>query len=187
MSTAREGTRMPGGAGLRYSLVVLGALVTLGCASTQRPSACRAQIQSMPMANENGLQFGLNRNESKPLVTALITGVKVECVPAHHESSSTNNVKRDAYTDYELATTAEIKYTISNSKAFQEATRLGNADAALIVEGVSRAGVVLGAAGTTFRVVDGGTTGTASVKIVGISGEEIRRVAVVRARWNYGH
>jgi hypothetical protein len=89
----------------------------------------------------DGLQFGSNPSDPnpKPVVTAQITSVRVECVPAHHESTIANNVKRDAYTDYELATTTEISYTISDPKAFQNAaTRFGGLlDATLIVEGVS--------------------------------------------------
>jgi len=120
------------------------------------------------------------------LVSARISDVRVECIPLNHESTNTENVKRDTHADYELAVTAVIRYTISDSKAFLDATSSGGLSAPVIIEAVSSSGVVLGSTFTTFAVVGGGSAGTASAKIRDLSEEEIRRVAFVQASWQYG-
>ena len=160
------------GAGSRRALslilLVSGAVLISACNSLQMSSACPAPLQGRPLTSGDGIQWRHNANDPKPSASARITAVRVECIPIRHESTTTNNLKKDAYTDYEIAVTAEITYTVSAPTAFENITPFSSLEleASLIFEGISHAGVVLGSATTSFTVVNGGTTGTASAKIV---------------------
>jgi hypothetical protein len=101
-------------------------------------------------------------------------------IPAYHPATETDQGRRAAYTGYELAATASLGYKIANETSF------GTRDANLIFEAVAASGVVLGSAQTAFRIVSGGTSGTASARIAALSDEEIRRVTSVQVRWAYG-
>ena len=98
----------------------------------------------------------------------------------------TEKVKQAAFTDYTLATTATVNYKISDEKFFEDATQFRDMDANVTFEAISSSGVVLDSSTASFRVVRNGSSGTASAKITGLSEEEIRRVSVTRARWQYG-
>ena len=156
----------------------------IGCDGLQvsTPSACPAMLRAEPAYGLSAIEWG-----GSDKVSAEITAVVVECIPAHHETVATDRAKQVAFTDYELAATATVVYKIADAIFFEDATGSSNMDATLVFEALSNTGVVLGFAPSSFRVVGGGTAGTASAKILGLSDEEIRRVVSVRAKWQYGH
>jgi len=107
----------------------------------------------------------------------------IECIPDRHVAVEARGIKKSAYTDYEIAVTAEVVYKIndepffnSNPGAFEVSGRL---------EAVTAAGVVLGSESPSFRLVRGSTRGTMSGKILYLSADEITRVVAVRAGWEY--
>jgi hypothetical protein len=166
-------------------VIGFGAGFVAGCdnMAMPKPNACPSSLQGAPSPNASGIQWGGDVEK----VSANIVSVLVECVPQHHTAVETNNTKRDAFTDYELAATATVTYKIIDKTFFESATDFRNMDASIIFEVLTGSGVVLGSAKTTFRIVGGGTSGNASAKISSLSDEEIRRVTLVRARWEYGH
>lgn len=86
-----------------------------------------------------------------PKVWATITDVSVECVPV-----PTSTERPSAYSYYEIAATAKIRYGIDDLVFFRDLARNKDLEGTAIFEAVSASGVVLGSAQGSIRIIEGG-------------------------------
>ena len=159
------------------------AVLAGGCGQPPEQNACPPLPPGIVPANGTGIEW---RSDGDVAALAVITRVAVECIPNRHEAVRTTTAQLDAFTDYGLAATATVKYTVFNSTWLESRTRSGAFDAAAMFEAVSESEVVLGSDSASLTLEIDGTETTLSAQIPGLSDEELRRVSVVRVRWRYG-
>jgi hypothetical protein len=132
----------------------------------------------LTIAAFNGGQGRINMSMQTPIYLRFWWSVS----PLTTKRVVTEKAQQQAFTDYELAVTATISYKIPDATVFAS----NSASDTILFEALSDTGVVLGSASSSLKLVDGGgTRGTTSAKIVGLSDEEIRRITTVQARWKY--
>jgi hypothetical protein len=139
------------------------------------------EIPSAPSVGEAGISWG----GPIPVVSAVITDVKVECFPQQHVAVRRRGVQRDAFTDYQIDATAWVGCRVEDVQAFRRTSNPGYR-ATIVFEAVSASSVVIGSAEGSFRPVEGLQTTTVSARIPSLSEAKVQRVAYVIARWRYG-
>ncbi len=130
---------------------------------------CPAQVVSAPSTEHSGIEWTPGK------VSAQIGTVLTECIP--HRISATEKVA--ASTEYEIAVTARINYVLDKDE-------YRTFEARLIFEAMTANGVVIKSNNSSFRLVRGGNSGTASAVITALSREEVARVKRIVVRWEYG-
>ncbi|HSB04402.1 MAG TPA: hypothetical protein VLK23_04350, partial [Thermodesulfobacteriota bacterium] len=103
-----------------------------------------------------------------------IIAVDVECVAARGGKTGT---------EYEFAATAHISYQIIDRKFFRKATAFSDLEANLIFEPVTASGCRLAIIPGVVRLIENADMTTTSVKISGLSAEDLKRVVGVQVRW----
>lgn len=172
---------------VRRNQRLLGIVTSLallsGCSRGMRrldQNECPTGITAQP-SSHSGIVWG----GDKAKIQAEIISVAVECYPVRHRSIEREKARREAFTDYKIAATANVTYKIKDEQFLARVTKDGNIEATVIFEALSASGVELRWAMGTFRVVKRGSTGTVSATIAGLSEEEIVTVTSVQARWRY--
>ena len=130
---------------------------------------CPSQIVAQPSPGSSGIQWSVGK------VSANITSVVIECIP--HRFPATD--KGAATTEYEIASTAKINFVLDKDE-------YPTYEALVVFEAMTENGVVLKSNASSFRLIRGGSSGTASAVIHGFSREEIARVRRLTVRWEYG-
>lgn len=157
------------------------ALVACQKGSPSQRDLCPTGLKGIPVSGEAAIGWGPH---TLPKARAWIVSVAVECFPAASPVNDGGAARHVPVTGYQIAATANVTYEIRDSK-WLEALPLG-LTAAVIFEAVSANGVVLASKEGKLRVVPGGDGGTVSATISGLSGPEIQRVSLVRAKWRFG-
>lgn len=161
----------------KYSAVIWGITLLLlsgGCdliIDSYHPK----QILGYPSPSESSIQLRYN----KVKVTAKIISVDVECTPVKKENAGRWIFGGE--TEYEIAAIAHIGYKIID-KGFK-ATAFSNLEADLIFEPVTASGCRRALVTKKVRFIENADLTTTSVKIRGLSVEEINRIFGVQARW----
>jgi hypothetical protein len=139
-------------------------------------------IKAMPSATESGMMWG----GDKAKIIASIDSVVMECIPVERTNDDSSKFKGSGGSAYEIAATANISYSIIDKKFFKNASTFSNIEPKVIFEAITSNGVVIGQASGSIRIIENGSTAKASTKIYGLTLEEIKRIAKVEARWEYG-
>jgi hypothetical protein len=161
-------------------LLAVGTMMLYGCDIKEyffNPN----NIMATPSPSESGIQWG----ENKPIVTANILSVAIECFPVKtYEGGGLFGGR--AKNKYEIAATARVSCNIIDKNSYDKSARYPGFESHIIFEALSISGVVLGQALGQYRVVEGAGITTVSVKILDMSFEEVNKVKRVQARWKYG-
>ena len=164
-------------------LVLAAAVLVAGCGWLPAQNACPRPLPGTVPASGTGIEW---RNEGEVTVAAVLTNVAVECIPTRHDAVRTATAERDGFTDYALAATATVIYTVFDRTWLESRTRSGAFDATVMFDAVSDSEVVLGSASSSLTLEVGETATTVSAQIPSLSDEEIRRVSAVSVSWQYG-
>ena len=152
----------------RRDATTLGVILTLvvilagGCGQPPEENDCPPSPPGIVPASGTGIEW---RNDGDVAALAVLTRVAVECIPNRHEAVGTTTAQRDAVTDYELAVTATVKYTVFDRAWLENQARSGAFDAAVMFEAVSESEVVLGSGSASMTLEIGGTETTVSAQI----------------------
>jgi hypothetical protein len=146
----------------------------MGCAEIREQieseaNVCPQTIKGLPHPSNSGIEWTARKS-----VSANIKSVVIECIPRRIAATE----KTSASTEYQIATTATIAYSLSMAD-------YGTFNAFLKFEAVTAKGVVLKSGSSFFKLVRGSTSGNASAVITGFSPEEISRVDHVNVGWEY--
>ena len=138
----------------------------------RRPTnSCPPSTPGYPLWGASGISWGPGK---APPVQATIASVAAECIPPDAPGEKT------ASHGYSVAITATVNYKGSNDW-FNGLIP----DQTVIFECRTKNQVVLGSQESTIHFVRGGTDGTVSAKISGLTAEEVSRMGFVYARWKY--
>jgi hypothetical protein len=161
----------------RFTLLV-GGLVTALVACQKAPpiqrDLCPSGLQGVPVLGQSGIEWGGGK---KPKIEATIESVAVQCFPPDRGAGGIGD-------GYQIAATANVAYQVHDAK-WLESLPLG-LSATVIFEAVTANGVVLSSKETELSFAPSLSRATASVKMLGLSGAEIKRVSLIQARWRYG-
>jgi len=164
-----------------YSVLILGIttlLLSAGCnlfEDSYRPG----KISAYPSPSESSIQWGGHKGR----VRANIVSVDVECVPVKKKDDDTGIFRGKTRTEYEISATAHIDYQIVGKGFIRDTGGSSNLEANLIFEPVTAAGYRLAIVKRRVRLVENAGLTKASVKISGLSNEEIKRVVGLQAKW----
>lgn len=132
-----------------------------------------SKIVTKASAGQSGIKYeGYSKITN---ASANIGEIRFECVKNYSVNDNSKSKRRE----YDIAVTAQINYTIENEY-------LSPYHSTVIFEAMSKSGVVLGSASAPVKLIVNNTQTKASAKILGLSPDEMNKVATIIARWDYG-
>ena len=162
---------------------LLGSIVMLcGCDLLPEQKYTANNVVARPSATESGMMWGGDQAK----IVANIDSVVIECIPIEKVKNESSTSKSRGNTEYEIAASASVTYSIIDQKFFKDITLFKSLEPAVIFEAMTASGVVIGHSRGTVRVIENGSVGKVSAKIMGLTREEIKRIKRVEARWEYG-
>lgn len=156
--------------------LVCGWLASCSLTAPAEQNLCPNDIQTEVSPVAGGITWG---RSTPPVGSAKLGEIRIECLKVQNPAIETPQIKRGAFTDYQIAVSAEVSYEISASAKYVPTSTL------VSFEALSDSKVVLRSGNGLFQPVRNGTLGLVSGRITNLSDDEIKRVKFVRVGWVY--
>jgi len=154
--------------------ILRGSLLLMALAGSFSCNADRCPSHLATIVERGGATYASSSD------TATIENVASECIPLAEPAIETPVIKRGPRTQYEIASTATVRY--ATHEIFSGLAPGSAAYARVVFEAVTRSGVVLGSSSTRLHVLPGESQVAVSDEITGLAPEEVTRVSTVRVR-----
>lgn len=164
----------------RGGVVLLVLALVVGCAI---PPRCASKaIGGAKHFSNSTIQWG---DTSRPVLSAEIGQVLVECLPVEHPAITTEGTSIEAFRDFELKVSVWIDYRVPDQSRFRESFPQGYVGTQLRTEVIAPRGAVLDSREHYVTLPGGTNMQIATLSVSGLSAEMVRKTSAVRVSWTY--